>query len=110
MFTQKPERSYQITLTDQTDPNVVQWFEELSAGGRLADELTAMVYKVLKDSGKITPAPNEQPVRAASGHESGFNEGSFFDSLYNWQESNTKIFKDEGGPANQIQKKKMLSV
>ena len=105
MLTQKPERSYQIILPDQTDPNVAQWFEELSAGGRLANELAAMVYKILKDSGKIKPARAEQPIHAASGHESGF-----FDNLYNWQESNTRIFKDEAGPSNQIQKRKMLSV
>ena len=101
--------SYTINLPDYTDQEVIDWFETLAAANRLSDEIIALVYRELKAGGGQQTAGRggQQGVRAARVQpEMPESTQDFLENLYNWQESNNILHKEE----RKREKKQMLSV
>ncbi|MDA8235386.1 MAG: hypothetical protein M0Z31_11390 [Clostridia bacterium] len=101
--------SYTISLPDFTSQEVIDWFETLAAANRLSDEVIALVYRELKTGGgkQTTRREGRQGV-GVTGIQAKTQENhqDFLDNLYNWQESNNVLHKDE----RKREKKQMLSV
>lgn len=119
----KSNYSFQIDLPSYTDKKVIEWFESLSNLQRLSEEVIALVFEHINATQDILLNINYQqegnlkrpetdkikPETKKSRQESNNStnqEDDFFNNLYNWQESNNMIHKEE----NKREKKKMLSV
>lgn len=111
MLTSQSNKTYTITLPSSALKAVVEWFDIMAYNNVLANELIELVHERIK-SGKPFEKHSyiaevyskdipEQVIQAA-------NPDSFLDSLYNWQDSASEVFKEAA--KEKKPKKKMLSV
>ena len=101
-------KAYKFTLPTSTSKEIVEWFEDMENSHLLAEALVELVHDNIKSGGNMKANGNPCEIVTAKPqieHEKG-NDSEFFETIYNWQESNNEIFSDK----ERNQKKKMLSV
>lgn len=108
MYTNQLKKIYNITLPPSTSEEVVEWFEIMENSSKLTDALIELVYisiksrKSLNVSNHFSSNTSETSQTDSSQLET---QSDIFNNLYNWQDSNNAIFKEE-----KKEKRKMLSV
>jgi len=109
LFSHRSGYSFQITLPDYAAREIIEWFETMSCNNRLTEELTALVYDKLK-SGELkrleTQARARNELKIETRPATSKHEQDLFENLYNWQESNSVLHREE----RKKEKKQMLSV
>jgi len=108
LFANQTKHTYTISLQPSTAKEVIEWFEIADANHRLADAIIELVYASIKSAeplnmpmlicderGKLQENQNSLPI----------NQDEFFENLYNWQTSNSAIFKED-----KKEKRKMLTI
>lgn len=103
--------TYTITLPGTTSIDVIDWFEYMEEKNILVEKITELVKSEIKSGYKkedntfnkvlTIDMENVNNIKAKS-------EDNFINNIYNWQESNHAIFKDENQERPKI--KGMLSV
>lgn len=110
MFTNKEPHAYNVILPSATSKEVMEWFEVMDNCNQLSEALIEMVHKSIQTS--TCRKGSETIMSAPAGQHLGENQAvlqdNFMDSLYNWQDSTTAIFKEV--TEEKKEKKKMLSV
>lgn len=108
MFPPTQKLAYNITLPNSTSKEVVEWFEIMENRGQLEESLVELVYEKIRQEKPVEMCRsqvNNQTFVEDKQPQNIVVQGDFFDSLYNWQDSNGAIFKEE-----KKERKKMLSV
>lgn len=101
MFWGKEEYSYKLILPASTLPEVLEWFKDKDAMNTLSKELIELVLQHINSRAKQADNDIFEQISDQISISNSIDK-NLIDSLYNWQDSNNAVFKEE--------KKKMLSV
>lgn len=103
MFSSNKNYIYKLSLPSSTSKDVIEWFENMHSMNKLEEELVAIIHKYISSKQNVYKNNFVSEIEEQNKNiESVSCTDNFIDNLYNWQESNKAIFRDE--------KKKMLSV
>lgn len=111
MFTNTLKHTYSITLPSTTSKDVTEWFEIMENNNQLTEALIELVHNGIVsgkylNTGMYNMTVQGEPHQPEAGQAA--LQDNFMDSLYNWKDSASAVFKD--GKEEKREKKRMLSV
>lgn len=106
-----PKHIFSISLPSETSKEITEWFEIMESRNQLSDELIGLVHTHIMTGKYQNKTMNERqglsdPLKISD--EQIELQNDFLDKLYNWQDSNSAVFKDD--KIEKKEKKKMLSI
>ncbi|BCJ98429.1 hypothetical protein [Anaerocolumna chitinilytica] len=106
-----PKHIFSISLPSETSKEITEWFEVMESRNQLSDELIGLVHNHIMTGNYQNKTMNENHVQSDPLKLSDKKveiQDDFLDKLYNWQDSNSAVFKED--KIEKKEKKKMLSI
>ncbi len=106
-----PKHIFSISLPSETSKEITEWFEIMESRKQLSDELIGLVHNHIMTGKYQIKTMNERQGLSAPlkiSDEQTELQDEFLDKLYNWQDSNSAVFKED--KIEKKEKKKMLSI
>jgi len=111
MFKDIPAHTFSITLPSETTKEIIEWFELMDTRDQLSDELIGLVHNHImagEDRKKTFIETNDPNDPLKMRDDQAELQDDFLNRLYNWQDSNNSVFKDD--KEQKKEKKKMFSI
>ncbi len=106
-----PKHIFSISLPSETSKEITEWFEIMESRNQLSDELIGLVHNHIMTGKYQNKIMNEKQIQSDPlklSDKQAELQDDFLDKLYNWQDSNSAVFKDD--KIEKKEKKKMLSI
>lgn len=106
-----PKLIFSLNLPSETSKEITEWFEIMESRNQLSDELIGLVHNHIMTGKYQNKTMDEMQGLSDTlkiSDEQIELQNDFLDKLYNWQDSNNAVFKED--KIEKKEKKKMLSI